>query len=448
MRRSCCLFLVVTLTASAAHGADAPAADTAEDEKLLKAAKVPTDGPGLLEYFKKRTPADADRERVADLIKQLGSDSFAVRHKASTDLVALGPAALAPLRRALNDPDEEVKQRARDCMAALLRGRGPTVSAAAVRLLRARKPAAAVAVLLAYLPSADDETVEEEVLITLTELGARDGKLDAVLPAALQDKAPARRAAAALIVGRSGTAEQKSAVQALLADADAKVRFRAAQGLLAGRDKAGVPALIALLADGPMDLAYPAEDLLLAAAGPRAPKAPLSDNANVRRRCRDSWNGWWKAYGGKLDLAKAEVDLPWLNPTQQVRDVARKFLAAAVRGDVAALKRLTDAPFYFTGQVFSNRQDLDRELEIRGGGHRMPSPPPSFTLTGLSTADDYLKTAQAEEKNFFGQVRKNEVRVVLARGDPGGGVETVSIFVRTAGGRCRVIGISNPSGIR
>ena len=42
----------------------------AEDEQLLKQAKVATDGPGLLEFFKKQTPTDADRKRVAELMLQ------------------------------------------------------------------------------------------------------------------------------------------------------------------------------------------------------------------------------------------------------------------------------------------------------------------------------------------------------------------------------------------
>src|SRR5689334_21135774 len=61
----------------------AAAADTAEDEQLLKDARVGTDGPGLLECFRKRTPTDRDRERAAALIRRLSEDAFAVRQKAA-----------------------------------------------------------------------------------------------------------------------------------------------------------------------------------------------------------------------------------------------------------------------------------------------------------------------------------------------------------------------------
>ena len=59
----------------------------------------------------------------------------------------------------------------------------------------------------------------------------------------LTDREPARRAAAAVLLGRYGNAEQKAAVRKLLADADPTIRVRAAQGLLAGRDKAALFAL-------------------------------------------------------------------------------------------------------------------------------------------------------------------------------------------------------------
>lgn len=48
----------------------------------------------------------------------------------------------------------------------------------------------------------------------------------------LTDKEPARRAAAALIVGRLGADEHQRRVHALLTDSDPEVRLRGALGLL------------------------------------------------------------------------------------------------------------------------------------------------------------------------------------------------------------------------
>src|SRR5207247_2053936 len=105
-----------------------------------------------------------------------------------------------------------------------------------------------------YLPHAEEDIVEEAILDTLTSLTTRAGKPDSSLVAASREPVPSRRAAAGFVLGRSGDPEQRRAARRLLRDPDARVRWRAAQGLLAGRDRHAVPALIDLLAEGPADI--------------------------------------------------------------------------------------------------------------------------------------------------------------------------------------------------
>ena len=47
---------------------------TRPDEQMLKNARVATDGPALLELFRKQTHMSADREKVRTLVRQLGDD--------------------------------------------------------------------------------------------------------------------------------------------------------------------------------------------------------------------------------------------------------------------------------------------------------------------------------------------------------------------------------------
>lgn len=313
--------MLVTRLLSLSAAPPAGVASSAEDEKALQAAKIRTDTPALLDYLRQWTLWDTEHERITHLVRQLGDDAFKVRYQAMNDLLAVGPPALPFLRRALNDPDEEAKERARECLATLEKTAKPTQSAAVVRLLRQRAPAKAVSVLLAFLPDAANETVEEEILHTLAVLGVSEGKVAPTLVTALQDKQPARRGAAALVVGRSGSAEQRKAAQALLADPDPAVRFRAAQGQLAGRDRSGVAVLIALLAEGPLDRAIAAEDLLTCLAGPRSPRLVVTDDPGMRKRCHDAWASWWRV-ANKMDLSRADLDLPPFNPTLRIRLVA------------------------------------------------------------------------------------------------------------------------------
>src|SRR5437667_6723165 len=75
------------------------------DEKILRSAAIATDGPALLEYFRKRILNAQDRERIHRLIQRLGDDEFATREKAADDLVAVGTPAVSLLRQATRDSD-------------------------------------------------------------------------------------------------------------------------------------------------------------------------------------------------------------------------------------------------------------------------------------------------------------------------------------------------------
>jgi HEAT repeat protein len=277
--------------------------DLADAEKTLQEQKVAADGPSLLAFFRARTLSAADRARLADTVRRLGDESFAVREQASRALERAGRAALPFLRPARKDPDLEVARRAAECLRSIEGGSEAALAAAAARVLAARRPAGAAAVLLAYLPAAEDENLEEAILDALAVVGVAGGRADPALAAALADKEPARRAAAAHVLGRAVTG-QRAAVRRLLADPDSKVRFRAAAALVRAEDKAAVPALIALLAEGPADLAWPAEDLLCRLVGEQSPPATLGDgNEAERRRCRAAWAAWWKANAARADLA-------------------------------------------------------------------------------------------------------------------------------------------------
>src|SRR5262245_1613499 len=86
--------------------------EAALDEKILREAKLPVDGPALLKYFRDRTYKEADPKRLAELIRQLGDKDFQVREKAYQELLTRGSTALAALKEAMLSKDEEVAKRA------------------------------------------------------------------------------------------------------------------------------------------------------------------------------------------------------------------------------------------------------------------------------------------------------------------------------------------------
>jgi hypothetical protein len=280
----------------------------AADEKLLREAGVTLDAAGLAAFLRERLGDGNDVQRLDQLIRQLGSDGFEEREQAVRRLVGVGAAALPKLRQALKDTDPEVRARAQDCIAQVERGVTSTaLPLAAVRRLAALRPARAAGDLLYVLPASADDALTEEICFDLAAVAVRDGKVEPALVAALDDHAPARRAIAACIAGRSGSAAQRAAVRALLKDDEPVVRLRAAQGLLAARDKSGIPTLVKLLAEADTTVAWQAEELLHWAAGEKAPEVVVgAGDAPARDKCRAAWEAWWQAEGTGLDLARAE----------------------------------------------------------------------------------------------------------------------------------------------
>jgi HEAT repeat protein len=208
---------------------------TAGDEDLLVSAGIATDGPGLLEFFRVRSlPAAERRALLEKLVRQLGSKKYKERKHAAAELVGHGQAALEPLKAALTHADLEVRSRAQACLNKIDKGTGANIPAAAARLLTARRPEGALAALLNYLPHAGEEWSQEESSSCLGRLALRGGKADPLLTAALKDKLPLRRAAAAYTLGRMGGPDQRALVRPLLGDAEALVRRWAVQGLIGG----------------------------------------------------------------------------------------------------------------------------------------------------------------------------------------------------------------------
>jgi HEAT repeat protein len=337
--------LAVARPVAAADDMDA----SQSDEQLLRTAGLTTDGPGLLDFFHKRSADSADRDKLAALVRQLGDKSPEVREKATAELVALGPAAVPLLRQAAKDPDEaEAAERARRCLHFIEGDRGADVPMAAARLLALRRPDGAAAALLAYLPFADNDSVLGEVRTALTALAAPGGKPDPALVKALDDPLSLRRATAAEALSRVSDEQVRQALRKLILDNKnrAVVRMRVALALAqTGKDPKAVSTVISLLADVPLPEARLAEDYLLGLAADQSPRVPLGNDEASRQRCRDAWAEWWLGTEG----------------SKLVEEFTRRTLTDEVRDKATGLiKQLGD-------DTFDVREKAMTELQAMGG---------------------------------------------------------------------------------
>jgi HEAT repeat protein len=274
------------------------------DQSLLKDAGVATEPPALLQFVRRRTLDDEARCDLERLIRQLGDSSYRKREEASRKLMAMPTSILPFLETASHDSDLEISHRAARCYELLRRGPGTAQSLAAVRLLASQAaPAEAVPMLLRFVPFAEDESVEEEVLNALSLLSVREAKVDPSLSAGLADPLAGRRAAAAYVLGKVGNREQCDQIRPLLRDEVSKVRFRAALGLLAARDRSAVPVLISLLGEPQAPWAWQVEETLRRLAADRAPQPPDTADAKARQKVVAAWSSWWDEQGSAINLA-------------------------------------------------------------------------------------------------------------------------------------------------
>jgi HEAT repeat protein len=302
-RRTTGFCLLVSVLLPWAGGLTAAEPDRLADEQLVRSAGLGTDGPALLDLFRKRTRAAADREQIKTLVAQLSDESPAKRDQAGAELVALGMAAVPSLREASrNVDDRDLLARTRRCLDFI---DGPTSTplvVSATRLLGRRRPDGAAEALLQFLPQAENEAVLDQIRRTLPELALRDGRPEPALLDALDDKLSARRALAAEALAQLGPLVPEARLRKLLRDPAAGVRLRVALALAPGLDEAAVVELIGLLGDLPAPQAKLAEGCLLELAQEQAPAAPLGDDEATRKKASAAWAAWWKSTEGDAAL--------------------------------------------------------------------------------------------------------------------------------------------------
>jgi HEAT repeat protein len=277
------------------------------DEEILRRADLATDADALVEFLRKRTLPEQDRPALVQTVRRLNASNFGVREKATQDLIKRGVAVLDVLRSA-QGPELELKRRIENVIQRIRENDvAPETGAAVVRVLAQRKPKDLIAVLLAYLPSTDSESVAEEIRATLAKNGLVDGKAHPLLLAGLTDGSAVRRAAAGEALGRAAYADHKDALRKLLADPDVLVRYRVARTLALARERDAVAVVIDTLPDLPLNEAWRAEDLLLQfAVKTPPPEVAMGNSAAAAKKCADAWRAWWKEHGAAADLAKLE----------------------------------------------------------------------------------------------------------------------------------------------
>ncbi len=273
-----------------------------QDIQLLESAGIKTDGPSLLLYFRQ----DADPKEVARLVDLLGNDSFATRDGAHKELLQLGQCALAALKGAAGHPDPETNVRIRRIRQTILARTEPHIQAAAARRLGAIKPAGTVEVLLAYLPSATDTGVIDELCSAITAVALRDDALDSRVVKCLNDPSPIKRSVAAQVLLRLKSKEHLPFIRKMLHDAEPRVRLRVGMELIAAREKEALPVLAELLGVLDLDQLWQVKAILMQVTDGRAPEIHLGGSAEYRKQNADQCAAWLSRNMNRIDLTRLD----------------------------------------------------------------------------------------------------------------------------------------------
>src|SRR5262249_30939067 len=142
------------------------------DEEILRAAGLPTDGPALLDHFRKLTAGED--QAIRDIVAKLSDPSFAVREKATLAAIAKGYRAVPALRQAGRGGDLETQKRVSRCIAGIQNNPEGAVLAAAARVVQAQKPPGATRVLLAFFPNAENPELAQAVFNAVMRLEGCD----------------------------------------------------------------------------------------------------------------------------------------------------------------------------------------------------------------------------------------------------------------------------------
>jgi HEAT repeats len=417
----------------------------ADDDEQLFRSTLPVDGKTVLAFFDPLILSEADVQRALENIKKLDSQSFKERDQATNQLIAEGIRVLPLLEQGMHGATLERVKRMERCIKALERPDWNDIIAASARLLVKYRPAGAGATVLAYLPFAPEDA-SGDVLAALAGLAIEDGKLSPAVLAALGSRQVRQRAAAAIIVGMHGDAQQRKGVFRLLDDPDWSVRLRAAQGLVAARQKVALPILVDLLKHAPSDAADIAAGMLIDIAGTSAPSVEWKDDKEHRAKYHAAWLAWWNTHKDKLDLDKIDVkDLINLVGEQRLaKDTGMRFWKALADGDVNMIRKTAAVPFFLgRSELLNTAEQLERELTKNDVRKEIEQLFQVLKFSRVIKHKEFSKIAQDDSAEFLAKLSGGKFYAVCLNGTIDNRMMgEIAWIVRVRGGTARVIGVA------
>ena len=267
--------------------------------EILKTRGLEATTEALRKYLQGLHPSEAQKKRVKELIRQLGSRRWVERESATQELMAMPRLPLAELRKASKCGDLEVEIRAQTVLAKR-EGQLPTTLNAVFQVVRLKKLSGLVSEILAAMPMCDRDDLLTSA-IRAAAASARRQDVD-LLRTLLKDADPHVRRAGVMGLAAVLKAEAVGELRPLLKDKDARVSLLTAIQLAELGDRQSLAALHRLMADATPAIRAEAHFALATLTGNDKLAFYAYADAAKRSKQHDAWKAWLAEKGEKVPL--------------------------------------------------------------------------------------------------------------------------------------------------
>lgn len=241
------------------------------------------------------------------------------------------------------------------------------VTPALIRLITLVRPANAIEIILAYIPSCHDDNIQD----LLSEcLGLYLNDQNTIPPALIEASTSSVeeiRTFAGRVLAKSSNEIAQKVCTTLLADSSARVRFEVARESIKNQNKSAIPILIELMTKVPAEKAETIDQTLRAIAKDKSP-----DSKNDSKADAAAWNTWWQKEGTQIVLtpgAKTQEALKnflVVESFNQEKKSGRVFLitpSGKTLWEIANLSNPTDALLLPNNKILITEQGANRITE-------------------------------------------------------------------------------------
>ena len=241
------------------------------------------------------------------------------------------------------------------------------VTPALIRLITLVRPANAIEIILAYIPSCNDDNIQDLLGECLgLYLNDQNTPPPALIAASTSSIEEIRTFAGRVLAQSPNEIAQKTCTT-LLSDSSVRVRFEVARESIKNQNKSAIPTLIELMTKVPAEKAEAIDQTLRAIAKDKSPESKNDSKVDAA-----AWNTWWQKEGTQLVLTpglknqEALKNFLVVESFNQEKKSGRVFLvtpSGKTLWEIANLSNPTDALLLPNNKILITEQGANRITE-------------------------------------------------------------------------------------